>query len=106
MSAGLRAAGARIDRARACLIAHRLKAIGGLVLPPQGHGAPAGELDTTAALIAFYIDRRKASLALPAIAKNVQRVDGQVERAGFANIAWLAPSPRQLRAIVHTCAAS
>ncbi len=105
MSAGLRAAGARIDRARTCLIAHGLKPDGGLILPPQGHGAPAGELDTATALIAFYLDRSKANLALPAIAKNARRIHAEVERAGFANIAWLAPPSSQLRAIAHACTA-
>jgi hypothetical protein len=87
------------------LIAHGLKVVGGLVLPPQDHGGPAGELDTAAALIAFYTGPGQASRAEPAIVKNARRVDGQVERAGAANIAWLAPPPPQLRDIVQTCAA-
>jgi hypothetical protein len=105
ISAESRAVGARIGRARACLIAHGLKVVGGLVLPPQDHGGPAGELDTAAALIAFYTGPGQASRAEPAIVKNARRVDGQVERAGAANIAWLAPPPPQLRDIVQTCAA-
>jgi hypothetical protein len=87
------------------LIAHGLKAVGGLILPPQGHGAPAGELNTAAALIAFYTDRDRARRAEPAIVKNVKRVRGQAERAGVENIAWLGPPQRQLRDIMQTCAA-
>ena len=105
ISAELRAVGATIGRARACLIAHGLKVVGGLVLPPQGHGTPAGELDSTSALIAFYTGRGQASRAEPATVKNVKRVGGQVERAGVANIAWLAPPPSQLRDVVQTCVA-
>ena len=104
ISPGLRAVGARIGRARACLAAHGLKAAGGVVLPPQGHG-PAGELDNAAAEIAFYTDRGQASRAEPAIVTNVKRIGGQFERAGSANIAWYTPPSRQLRAIVKACAA-
>ena len=105
ISAPLRAVGARIERVRACLIGHGLRTIGGVVLPPQDHGSPAGELDTGAALIAFYTDRQQASMAVPAIVKNVKRFGGRVERAAGANIAWLKPPPGPLRAIVQACAA-
>jgi hypothetical protein len=81
-----------------------MKVLGGLVLPPQGGGAPAGELDTTDALIAFYADRGEASVALPMIVKNVRRFGGQVERDGEANIAWLAAPARGLREVVGACA--
>ena len=104
ISAGLRAVGARIGRARACLTAHGLKVAGGLVLPPQGHG-PAGELENATALIAFYADGGQASRAEPAIIKNVKRIGGRSERDGLANIAWLAPPSRQLRHTVKACAA-
>jgi hypothetical protein len=104
ISAGLRAVGARIALARACLLSHGLKVVGGLILPPQDHGGPAGELDVATALIAFYTSRDRASRAEPAVVRNAKRVGGQVERAGAANIAWLAPPPRQLRNIVQTCA--
>jgi hypothetical protein len=104
ISPALRAVGVTIGRVRSCLLAHGLKTVGGLTLPPQGHGAPAGELDIAAALIAFYTDHGRVSRAEPAIVKNVKRIGGQAERAGGANIAWYAPPSRRLRAIVKTCA--
>jgi hypothetical protein len=100
----LRAVAARIGTVRACLTAHGLNVVGGLVLPPQGPSSPAGELDTAGALIAFYTDRGQAQRAEPATAKNVKRFGGQVERAGAANIAWIARPPRRLRDITRTCA--
>ena len=108
ISAPLRAVGARIERVRACLVAHGLQAFGGVGLLPQDHGGPAGELDTAGTLgglIAFYTDRRQASQAVAAILKNVKRVGGRFEQANGANIAWLRPPPRPLRDIVHACAA-
>jgi hypothetical protein len=102
--APLRAVAARIARTRACLTTHGLNVIGGLVLPPQGHGSPAGELDIAEALIAFYTDRVHAQRAEPAIVKNMKRVGGGVQRADAANIAWIAPPQRRLRDIVRTCA--
>jgi hypothetical protein len=104
ISVELRAVGARIGRARVCLAAHGLPATGGVVLPPQGHG-PAGELDNATAEIGFYTDRSQAARAEPSIVKNVERVGGQAERDGPANIAWYAPPSRQLRNIVTACAA-
>jgi hypothetical protein len=86
------------------LAAHGLKAAGGVVLPPQGHG-PAGELDNAAAEIAFYADRGQADRAEPAIVTNLKRIGGQAERDGLANIAWYAPPSRQRRDIVKACAA-
>ena len=104
ISAPLRAVGARLELVRTCLAAHGIKAFGGVVLPPQEHRS-CGELDTAAALIAFYTDRRRASQAVAAIVKNVKRIGGQFERADGANIVWFRPPPGSLRDIVHTCAA-
>jgi hypothetical protein len=103
ISASLRSVGARMGRVRTCLVAHGLTVGGGLVLPSQGHGAPAGELDTAAALIAFYANLGQASRAEPAVVRNTKRAGGEAERAGLSNIAWFAPPQRQTGDIVRSC---
>jgi hypothetical protein len=103
ISASLRSVGVRMGRVRTCLVAHGMTVGGGLILPPQGHGAPAGELDTAAALIAFYSGRASAVRAEPVTARNTKRIGGETERAGLSNIAWFAPPPRQMGDVVRGC---
>jgi hypothetical protein len=108
----LRAVAVRIGQARACLLAHGLRVVGGLVFPlqPQTAGesyAPAGELnlDSSTVLVGFYSDARHAKAAVPRVIENVRRVHGEVARAGAHNIVWSAAPPNKVLHIVQGCIA-
>lgn len=110
--AALRAVAARIGKARACLLAHGLRVVGGLVFPlqhePAGESyAPAGELnlDSSTVLVGFYSDARHAEAAVPRVIENVRRVHGEINRAGADNIVWPAAPPHRLLHIVQGCIA-
>jgi len=108
--AALRAVAVRIGKARACLLAHGLRVVGGLVFPlqpePVGESyAPAGELnlDSSTVLVGFYSDARQAEAAVPRVIENVRRVHGKVDRAGADNIVWPAAPPHRLLDTVQGC---
>jgi hypothetical protein len=122
--AALRAVASRIGKVRICLSAHSLRVVGGLVFPvDRGAGyAPAGELDVSPrktsstggvvlhgvglpgdALVGFYTDARHAASSARRVMKNVNRVGGQLERAGAESILWLTPPPHAVRDIFKAC---
>jgi|GEM_PF-4663621 hypothetical protein len=110
--AALRPVAVRIGKARACLLSHGLRVVGGLVFPlqpkPAGESyAPAGELnlDLSTVLVGFYSDARLAKAAVPRVIENVRRVHGEVDRAGADNIVWGAAPPHRLLHIVQGCVA-
>ncbi len=108
LSRSVRALIARIDTARACLESKRLRASGGVVLPPTPPDAtqPDGELVVTSespSFIAFYVDAARASRTLPAL----QRLDAgkhvTLERRGAVTIAWTNTAASGPRGVIWTC---
>jgi hypothetical protein len=96
-----------LDRARTCLTAKGLHAIGAAVLPPNpGANMADGELvisSTHPTFIAFYIDTAKARRAEAAVMRNARRINGQVERRGATTIIWTRIPSSKLRASVEAC---
>jgi hypothetical protein len=109
----LRATGARLVKVRNCLNARGLEAVGGLVFEavrPSGLHfqsgapyAPAGEVDTSGALIAFYVDRSRAQRAVASVQANVRRSGATVVRDGDETVAWMIKPSQSLRATVQSC---
>jgi hypothetical protein len=108
LSTGERAFIARLDRARSCLAAERLRALGGAVLPPNPPGStqPDGEVvigSEHPTFIGFYVDAHRAQRLAPAIAHAAARTHAAVERRGADTIVWTAPPTRALRDVVRAC---
>ena len=109
IAAAVRAAGARIERARSCLVKHGEVVNGGLALPPQPTG-PSGELMTGGAEIAYYTDAARAARLAPDVARNLTRFRevghyAELQRDGAQNIVWFASPSGGLRTTVLACAA-
>jgi hypothetical protein len=108
LSAAVRRVTAAIESARSCLTSHKVRAIGGAVLPPPANSSsPDGELIAgylpNGALIAFYRDVAKAERLEPAVLRNARRLHAQVERRRAVTIFWWRPPPATLRLAVQTC---
>jgi hypothetical protein len=105
----LRPVAARITSVRACLTAGGEPVVGGLVLQAPSPGdpsPPAGELDTSGALIAFYVSTARAQRSEPSVLRNVKRIGGEVEREGTETVAWVAKPSSALRSLVSRCTAA
>jgi hypothetical protein len=107
ISAALRRVAVRISGARECLTAAGLRVVGGLVLPPppQRQESPSGELDTSAAIVAFYTSRGRAQQLYPATEKRAGNLKGQVVRRGLETIVWYSPPTPRLRENLLACTA-
>jgi hypothetical protein len=108
LTAAARRVTAAIESAQACLISHKVRAIGNAVLPPlTDPSSPDGELIAgylpNGALIAFYRDINKADQLEPGLLRNAHRLHAQVERRGTATIFWWRPPTAPLRRAVHGC---
>lgn len=116
LGAAVRRVTATIEAAQACLTAHKVRAIGGPVLPvgvPDLHAlaasqnGPDGELIAgylpNGALLAFYRDVAKAARLEPAILNNARRIHAQVQRRGATTIFWSRPPAAALRSAVQAC---
>jgi hypothetical protein len=108
LSAAVRRVTGTIESAQACLISHKVRAIGNAVLPPlAAASSPDGELIVgylpNGALIAFYRDSEKATRLAPAVLENARRIHAQVERRGSATIFWWRPPTPTLRVAVRDC---
>jgi hypothetical protein len=108
LTAAARRVTAAIESAQACLISHKVRAIGNAVLPPLTEPrSPDGELIAgylpNGALIAFYRDINKADHLEPGLVRNAHRFHVQVERRGTATIFWRRPPTAPLRRAVHGC---
>ena len=99
---------AAIESTQACLMSHRVRAIGNAVLPPLADpSSPDGELIAGylpgGALIAFYSDREKAQRLEPAVLQNARRAGAQVQRRGAVTIFWARPPTPIMRRAVQAC---
>jgi hypothetical protein len=108
LSAAVRRVTAAIESAQACLVSHKVRAIGNAVLPPlAGPNSPDGELIAgylpSGALIAFYRRVEKAERLEPAVLRHARRLRAQVERRGAVTIFWWRPPTATLRRAVQTC---
>jgi hypothetical protein len=108
LGAAVRRVTAAIGSAQACLIAHKVRAIGNAVLPAlAGPGSPDGELIAgylpNGALIAFYRDVTKAVRLEPEVLRNARRIHAQIERSGAVTIFWWRPPAATLRLAVQAC---
>lgn len=99
-----------LDRARGCLTARGLRAVGEPVLPPSPPGSTIadGEILLSSSIhptfIAFYTDAGRARRLEPRVVQNARRVGGQVERRGAVTILWTHTPTRSLRGTVEGCA--
>lgn len=105
LSAAVRRMTAVIESAQACLISHKVRAIGGGVLPPGADpSTPDGELIAgylpSGALIAFYRDAKKAARLEPPVIRNARRIHARVERNGAETILWLRAAATLRRAVM------
>jgi hypothetical protein len=108
LPAAARRVTAAIESAQACLISHKVRAIGNAVLPPlTDPSSPDGELIAgylpNGALIAFYRDSNKADQLETGLLSNAHRLHAQVERRGTPTIFWWRPPTAPLRRAVHGC---
>lgn len=117
LDAAVRRVTVTIEAAQACLTAHRVRAIGGPVLPSalpiDLHGlaatknGPDGELIIgylpNGALLAFYSNAAKAVRLEPAILYNAQRLQAEVERRAATTILWMRPPASAIRKAVQAC---
>jgi hypothetical protein len=116
LGAAVRRVTATIEAAQSCLTAHKVRAIGGPVLPvgvpalhapAVGQNGPDGELIAgylpRGALLAFYRDVAKAVRLEPAIINNARRIHAQVQRRGATTIFWWRPPDTTLRSAVQAC---
>jgi hypothetical protein len=111
--ASLRATGARLLKVRNYLNARGLNAVGGLVFEaarPIGlhfHVGtsynPAGELDTSDALIGFYVDPSQAQRAETPVQANVRRSGATLVRDGDETVVWMIKPSQSVRATVQSC---
>jgi hypothetical protein len=108
LSRAVRRVTAAIESTQACLMSHRVRAIGNAALPPLADpSSPDGELIAgylpRGALIAFYRDSEKARRLEPAVLQNARRVGARVQRRGAVTIFWARPPKPVLRRAVQTC---
>jgi hypothetical protein len=110
LSPAVRRMTAALDKARSCLTAKGLRALGAPVLPPNppGSSIPDGELivgrsAAHAAFIAYYTDAARARQFEGAVARNAQRVHGRVQRRGAVTIIWTHPPTSKLQSTVEAC---
>jgi hypothetical protein len=97
-----------LERARRCLTAKGLHALGGPVLPPSSSGSSTadGELvisSTHPTFIAFYTDPARARGLEATVVQSARRVHGQVERHGAVTIVWTRAHASNLRGAVDAC---
>jgi hypothetical protein len=105
----VRAVIAAIAKARTCLTARGLRAIGGPVLPATpGSSSPDGELivgnAASGTFIAFYTDAGKAQRLEAGVVRSASRVGGRVERHGAVTVVWIRPPATEVRKVVEACA--
>ena len=101
---------AALDKARTCLTAKGLRALGGPVLPAVSRDSSSadGELvvgrsAAHAVFIAFYTDAARAQRLQASLMRDGRRLKGQVQRRGAVTVLWIHP-PSGIRAAVQTCA--
>ena len=110
---------AAIEAAQNCLTAHRVRAIGGPVLPVSAalpglpmlaahQDGPDGELIAgdlpDAATLAFYADVAEAVRLAPAVLGSARRIHAQAQRRGPITIVWYRPPDAVLRHAIQACA--
>jgi hypothetical protein len=108
LSGAVRRVTAAIESTQACLMSHRVRAIGNAVLPPLADpSSPDGELIAgylpRGALIAFYRDSEKAQRLEPAVLQNARHTGAQVQRRGAVTIFWARPPTPIMRRAVQAC---
>ena len=108
LSGAVRRVTAAIESTQACLMSHRVRAIGNAVLPPLADpSSPDGELIAgylpRGALIAFYRDSEKAQRLEPAVLQNARHTSAQVQRRGAVTIFWARPPTPIMRRAVQAC---
>lgn len=101
---------AALDRARSCLAAKGIRALGAPVLPPNPPGSSSadgeivvGQSAANIVFIAFYTNAARAQQLQASLIRNAHRLKDQVERHGAVTVLWIHP-PSGVRAAVRACA--
>jgi len=101
---------AALDKARGCLTAKGIRALGAPVLPPNPPGSDSadgeivvGRSAADVVFIAFYTNTARAQQLEASLMRNAHRFKGQVERHGAVTVLWVHP-PSGVRAAVRACA--
>jgi hypothetical protein len=108
--AAVRAVTAAITKARGCLTAAGLHAVGGPVIPPNPAGSTSADGEVVvsgspvAVFVAFYTDAGKAQRLESEVTRNATRIGGQVERRGAVTVLWTRPPSAKFRHTVEACA--
>jgi hypothetical protein len=99
-----------LDRARSCLAAKGIRALGAPVLPPNPPGSSSadgeivvGESAASVVFIAFYTNPARAQQLEASLMRNAHRLKDQVERHGAVTVLWVHP-PSGVQASVRACA--
>jgi hypothetical protein len=106
LSAAVRAVSARLTAARGCLERRVRRVLGGLVLPSQGPGVPAGELIVgggAGMFLAFYTDAAAGRRALPTLMANARRTGLRVTPGGAVTVVGSASAYAALGSTVRAC---
>jgi hypothetical protein len=108
--AAVRGITAAIAKARSCLTAAGLHAVGAPVIPPNPPGSISADGEVVvsatpiAVFVAFYTDAAKAQRLESELTRNATRIGGQVERRGAVTVLWTRPPVAKLRHTVEACA--
>ncbi len=101
---------AALDKARSCLTAKGIRALGAPVLPPNPPGSSSadgeivvGRSAADVVFMAFYTNTARAQQLEASLMRNAHRLKGQVERHGAVTVLWVHP-PSGVRAAVRACA--
>lgn len=101
---------AALAKARRCLTAKGIGALGAPVLPPNPPGSSSadgeivvGRSATHVVFIAFYTSTARAEQLEASLMRNAHGLNGQVERHGAVSVVWIHPAGG-VRAAVRACA--